>query len=186
MTEDRIGDLLAIENEQLQKLRTIVLNAIEEEKLLSDKLYDFEEKNLSLGSRVADRVARFGGSWLFIISFLALMGLWIGANAFLLARPFDRYPFILLNLILSTIAAIQAPIILMSQNRTEQKDRQRSVNDYLVNLKAEIEIRNMHQKLDLLISEQMKTLFEIQREQVEMINELKLVINSHMTKEAGQ
>jgi len=95
------------------------------------------------------------------------------ANIYLLSRPFDPFPFILLNLILSAIAAVQAPIIMMSQNRKEEKDRQRSVNDYLVNLKAEIEIRNLHKKLDLLMTEQMKTLFEIQKVQMEMMQEIK-------------
>jgi uncharacterized membrane protein len=173
MNTDTIQKLLAIEDEQLQKLNRIVVEAVEEEKLLSAKLSEFEEPVIPVSSRIADKVARFGGSWAFIITFLAVMLLWIAANLWLLRKPFDTYPFILLNLLLSTIAAIQAPVILMSQNRTEAKDRQRAVNDYLVNLKAEIEIRNVHQKLDLLISEQMKTLFEIQSVQVDMINELK-------------
>ncbi len=101
------------------------------------------------------------------------MLVWMGINLFLLSRPFDPYPFILLNLFLSTIAALQAPIIMMSQNRKEEKDRQRAVNDYLINLKAEIEVRNLHQKLDLLISEQMKTLFEIQQVQTDLMDEIK-------------
>lgn len=173
MNKDRIQTLLAIEDEQLKKLNQIVVEAVEEEKLLSGKLSEFEESVIPFSGRVADKVARFGGSWVFIITFLAIMLLWICINMWILPRPFDAYPFILLNLLLSTIAAIQAPIILMSQNRTEAKDRQRAINDYLVNLKAEIEIRNVHQKLDLLISEQMKTLFEIQSVQVDMIKELK-------------
>jgi uncharacterized membrane protein len=91
----------------------------------------------------------------------------------MLKKPFDPYPFILLNLMLSTIAALQAPIIMMSQNRKEEKDRKRAINDYLVNLKAEIEVRNLHQKLDLLIAEQMKTMFEIQNVQMELMEEIK-------------
>jgi uncharacterized membrane protein len=173
MRQDKIEALLAIENEQLKKLNRIVVEAVEEEKLLSNKLGAFEESNIPFSNRIADHVARFGGSWAFIITFLVLMAIWMAVNTWILKHPFDSYPFILLNLILSTLAAIQAPIILMSQNRTEAKDRQRAINDYLVNLKAEIEIRNVHQKLDLLISEQMKTLFEIQSVQVDMIKELK-------------
>jgi uncharacterized membrane protein len=105
------------------------------------------------------------------------MLIWIGVNVFLLSRPFDPYPFILLNLLLSTIAALQAPIIIMSQNRKEEKDRQRAINDYMINLKAEIEIRNMHQKIDLLISRQMKTMFELQNVQVNMMKEIKEVVD---------
>jgi uncharacterized membrane protein len=96
---------------------------------------------------------------------------WMAINVYLLTKPFDPFPFILLNLILSTVAALQAPIIIMSQNRKEEKDRQRSVNDYLVNLKAEIEVRNLHKKIDLLMTEQMKTLFAIQKVQMEMMEE---------------
>ena len=173
----KIESLLVTENEHFQKLNNIVIDAIEEEKLLSHKLGEFEDVTPGLGGRMADMVARFGGSWAFIIFFTMLMAIWIGGNVYLLRRPFDPYPFILLNLILSTIAAIQAPIILMSQNRKEEKDRQRGINDYMINLKAEIEIRNMHQKLDLLISEQMKTLFELQTIQVEMMKEIRQAIS---------
>jgi uncharacterized membrane protein len=90
-------------------------------------------------------------------------------NIYLLKKAFDPFPFILLNLFLSALAAVQAPVIMMSQNRKEEKDRRRAINNYLINLKAEIEIRNMHQKLDLLIAEQMKTLFDIQKVQVELM-----------------
>lgn len=166
-----------IEHEQLKKLGKIVENAIEEERLLSDRLFEREEVQLTLSNRIADRVARFGGSWAFIISFILFMLAWILFNSYGAKHPFDAYPFILLNLLLSTIAALQAPVILMSQNRKEEKDRQRAVNDYRINLKAETEIRNMHQKLDLLIAEQMKTLFEIQAVQVDMIGELKAIVN---------
>lgn len=171
--QDRLKHLLQTENEQLKKLNDIVLQSIEEEKLLSQKLYEFEEKHPPLGSRLADKVAAFGGSWLFIIVFLLSMMAWMLANVYFLSRPFDPYPFIFLNLLLSTIAAIQAPLIMMSQNRKEEKDRQRAINDYLVNLKAEIEVRHLHQKLDLLISDQMKTLFEIQKMQMDVMEEIR-------------
>lgn len=176
MGNKQIDQLLSTENAQLKKLNEIVQNALEEEKLLSEKILEFEDKHPPLVSRMADSVANFGGSWKFIFSFLAFMLVWIGINVYLLNKPFDPYPFILLNLLLSTIAALQAPIIMMSQNRKEEKDRQRAVNDYLVNLKAEIEVRNLHGKMDLLITEQMKTLFEIQKTQVGLMEEIKTMI----------
>lgn len=169
----KIEELLTTESEHIKSLNDIVIQAIEEEKLLSKKLYEFEDERISFGTLVADKVAFWGGSWWFILSFLLFMGIWVFTNLHLLSKPFDAYPFILLNLLLSTIAALQAPIIIMSQNRKEEKDRQRSVNDYMINLKAEIEIRNMHQKIDLIISKQMKTLFEIQNVEVAMIKEIR-------------
>jgi uncharacterized membrane protein len=103
-------------------------------------------------------------------------------NVKVLAQPFDPFPFIFLNLLLSTIAALQAPVIMMSQNRKEEKDRQRAINDYMVNLKSEIEVRNLHGKLDLLMTEQMKTLFEIQQSQMDLMEEIKEVLNRKMTR----
>jgi uncharacterized membrane protein len=173
MEPDKLEQLLSTENEQLKKLNEIVLKAIEEEKLLSQKLYEFEDKNLPFSSRVADKVAAFGGSWKFIFAFILFTIAWIVLNLYILRKPLDPFPFILLNLFLSAIAAIQAPIIMMSQNRKEEKDRQRAINDYLVNLKAEIEVRNLHQKIDLLISEQMQTLFLIQKEQMDAMEEIR-------------
>ena len=173
MIKYKLDELLASENDQLQKLNDIVQKAIEEEKFISDKLLEFEDKKLTLSSRIADKVSSFGGSWRFILLFALFMLLWMIINIYLLTRPFDPFPFILLNLILSTVAAIQAPVIMMSQNRKEEKDRQRSVNDYLVNLKAEIEVRNLHQKLDLLMTEQMKTLFQIQKAQMDLMVEIR-------------
>ena len=99
-------------------------------------------------------------------------------NEFVVKKPFDPYPFILLNLVLSTIAALQAPIIMMSQNRKEEKDRQRAINDYLINLKAEIEVRNLQRKLDLLMTEQMKTLFDVQKTQVDLMEEIRSFVNN--------
>jgi uncharacterized membrane protein len=171
--KDSLRDLLETENHQLHKLNEIVLRSIEEEKLISERLYEFEDRNPPLKSRIADIVASFGGSWTFIFFFLGIMAIWMIANVYFLTRPFDPYPFILLNLFLSTIAAIQAPIIMISQNRKEEKDRKRAVNDYMVNLKSEIEIRNLHRKLDLLIAEQMQTMFEIQKAQMEIMEDIK-------------
>ena len=115
-----------------------------------------------MGEALADRIATFGGSWKFIIVFGSVLGTWIVINALVLrAKPFDPYPFILLNLILSCLAAIQAPVIMMSQNRQEAKDRLRSEHDYRINLKAELEIRHLHEKLDHLLSHQWERLAEI-------------------------
>ena len=178
MERERLEDLLDTGNLQQEKLNQIVLEAIEEEKLISKKLYEFEERNPSIGNRLADALATFGGSWKFILVFTFLLIVWMLVNTLLLSRPFDAFPFILLNLFLSALAALQAPVIMMSQNRKEEKDRQRAVNDYLINLKAEIEIRNLHGKLDLLIAEQMKTLFQLQSVQVQLMEEIKATINS--------
>jgi uncharacterized membrane protein len=178
MTKINLEELFATENEQLQKLNDIVAKSIEEEKLLSEKILEFEDRNPSFKSRLADHVANFGGSWLFIISFAFIMLIWILMNEFVVKKPFDPYPFILLNLVLSTIAALQAPIIMMSQNRKEEKDRQRAINDYLINLKAEIEVRNLQRKLDLLMREQMKTLFDVQKTQVDLMEEIRSFVNN--------
>ena len=181
MDNKKLEDLLNTENEQLQKLNDIVVRAVEEERLISQKLFEFEEGKPSRASKIADKVAAFGGSWRFILSFALLMILWMAVNIYLLKKPFDPYPFILLNLLLSSIAAIQAPIIMMSQNRKEEKDRQRATNDYLINLKAEIEVQNLHRKIDLLMSEQMRTLFEIQKAQFDLMEEIKSGINKNNT-----
>jgi uncharacterized membrane protein len=173
MNQQKLKQLLDTEDEQLKKLNEIVIKSIDEEKLITEKLYEFEDRHPSLKGRMADMITAFGGSWTFILAFLLFMLAWMGINVYLLARPFDPFPFIFLNLLLSTIAALQAPIIMMSQKRIDEKDRQRAVNDYMVNLKSEIELRNLHQKLDLLISEQMKTLFEIQRMQMELMEEIR-------------
>jgi uncharacterized membrane protein len=122
---------------------------------------------------MADRLASFGGSWTFLIIFASILLIWISLNSFLLLkRPFDPYPFILLNLVLSCLAAIQAPVIMMSQNRVEVKDRLRSQHDYRVNLKAELEIRQLHDKIDHLLSHQWERLVEIQQIQIDLLSEL--------------
>ncbi|WP_205513374.1 DUF1003 domain-containing protein [Longitalea arenae] len=165
-----ITSLLDTENEHLNKLNEIVLQSIEQENSLLQRMAEQQEEQLSLGQRLADRVARFGGSWKFISWFALLLCVWIGINLVLAGRHrFDPYPFILLNLLLSCLAAIQAPVIMMSQNRQEEKDRKRNENDYVVNLKAEIEIRALHQKMDLLIQEQFKKLIESQAEQIKLL-----------------
>src|ERR1041384_2144066 len=172
MNKNKFTELLKSEDEHIQKLHKLVLDSVKEEQLIAQKIYEKEEK-LSFADRLSDSVAEFGGSWRFIIFFLSMMFIWIGMNAFWFAnKGFDPYPFILLNLILSCIAPLQAPVIMMSQNRKEEKDRMRSENDYLINLKAEMQIRSMNQKIDLLLEEQIKTLFETQEKQFQLLKEI--------------
>jgi len=139
-----------------------------------------EEDNTkyTFGQIVADKVATFGGSWTFIIFFSVFIAIWIGANIYFLHnKGFDPYPFILLNLILSCLAALQAPVIMMSQNRQEEKDRARAKKDYMINLKSELEIRLLHEKLDHLIQHQQQELIEIQQVQIEMMDDILSRIN---------
>jgi len=139
-----------------------VIESVLNKEIISENIEDGLNEKLTTGQKIADKVARFGGSWTFIISFGVFLFLWMAVNVWVLAaHPFDPYPFILLNLFLSTLAAIQAPIIMMSQNRQEEKDRKRGENDYKVNLKAELEIKLLHDKIDHLISYQNKKLLEI-------------------------
>lgn len=177
MKKDHFYDLLKSSDDHIQKLHDIVLNSVKEEQLIASKIYEKEEK-LSFAERLSDKVAEFGGSWRFIIAFFFMMMVWIGINVFWFAnRGFDPYPFILLNLILSCIASLQAPVIMMSQNRKEDRDRKRAENDYIINLKAEIEIRNLHQKLDLLMVEQMKNLLDVQRMQMDVLEDIQEQLN---------
>jgi len=162
--EQELGSLSALEKE--------VLKAMQEGELISENVDKAVDEQLTFGQRLSDKIASFGGSWTFIISFFLFLGLWVAFNIYSLTKPFDPYPFILLNLILSCIAAMQAPVIMMSQNRQEEKDRERSKHDYQVNLKAELEIRMMHEKIDHLILNQQQRLFEIQHIQVEMLQEI--------------
>lgn len=168
-----IEQLLSSQNAHIDKLQRIVQQAIDEEQLILNKLSNPPSEILSRGQRISDKVARFGGSWAFIISFAVVITVWIAFNTLVAQRDdFDPYPFILLNLILSCVAALQAPIIMMSQNRQEEKDRQRAENDYLVNLKAELEVRSLHQKMDLLLQEEVRTLFAAQAKQMELLESI--------------
>lgn len=167
-----VEELLRAEKGELSELERQVAESIASyETLAANTVEDFEDRR-SLGERLSDGLARFGGSWTFIIFFgLVLVG-WIVINALLAGRQqFDPYPYILLNLILSCLAALQAPVIMMSQKRLEAKDRLRSENDYRVNLKAELEIRNLHEKIDHLISRQWQRLAEIQQLQIDLMEE---------------
>lgn len=168
-----------VEDEQLSKLQQIVQRSIREEKLIIDNLLNEPKEILTRGQGVSDRVAQFGGSWKFIIIFGIVLFAWILVNSIVLTRhAFDPYPFILMNLILSCIAALQAPIIMMSQNRKEEKDRKRSENDYMINLKAEMEVRSLHQKIDLLLEEQIKILFDSQATQIELLRRIEKACNA--------
>jgi uncharacterized membrane protein len=147
--------------------------AIKNNSILSENIQEEIEAELSLGQRIADKVASFGGSWTFIIIFFLFILVWILINVWLfVAKPFDPFPFILLNLLLSCIAAIQAPIIMMSQNRQEQKDRQRGEHDYKINLKAELEIKILSEKIDHLLVHQNRKLLEIQEIQTDYLEDL--------------
>lgn len=171
--EHYITDYLQKEVGQLDDLEQRVVKALTDKSLISDNPEDDETASATFGQRIADKVADFGGSWTFILSFVAFLVLWISVNAFVfLNKGFDPYPFILLNLILSCIAALQAPVIMMSQNRQEEKDRERAKNDYMVNLKSEMEIRLLHEKIDHLILHQEQALIEIQQVQIDMMNDI--------------
>ena len=177
--DEDLDQLFSTENEYLHRLHQIVEDTIKAEQLISHNLLNPPIENLSSAQRISDKVAKFGGSWRFIISFIIVLISWIIFNIVAIGiYRFDPYPFILLNLLLSSIAAIQAPIIMMSQNRQEEKDRRRSENDYLINLKAEMQIRSLHQKIDLLLEDQIKTLFETQAKQIVLLNEIKTKLNS--------
>ena len=158
---------------ELSDLEHEVIESIRQNQIVADDLNQEFETRKTMGNRVADKVAEFGGSWKFIFIFFGVMATWILVNSItLLWRPFDPFPFILFNLILSMLAAVQAPIIMMSQNRQEARDRMRAENDYQVNLKAEIEVRVLSEKVDQLLHHQWQRLLEIQRMQTEMLEDL--------------
>ncbi len=158
---------------ELDELEQEVVKSLQNEQLLSENINEQYEQSLGLGDRIADKVAEFGGSWSFIISFSLFLALWIVINTFLILKtPFDPYPYILLNLVLSLLAALQAPVIMMSQNRQEERDRLRAENDYQVNLKAELEIRIIDEKLDQILHHELPRLLEIQTLQAEMLSDL--------------
>lgn len=168
-----VQGLLVSEKGELSSLELGVLDSMRKHELMSTEAHSDFEGKLTLGQRLADRIATFGGSWTFLISFFSILFVWIGINSvILLMKPFDPFPFILLNLLLSCLAAIQAPVIMMSQNRQEAKDRFRAEHDYQINLKAELEIRQLHEKMDHLLMQQWERLVEIQQVQIELLEEL--------------
>ncbi len=173
LREEYVEDALREEVGALTELEQQVIRSMKEQETLTENINVAFEKNITFGQRIADQVASFGGSWIFIGTFFLVLASWIALNsASIFLRPFDPFPYILLNLILSCLAAIQAPVIMMSQNRIETRDRLRSENDYQVNLKAELEIRHLHEKLDVLLKHQWQKLLEIQQIQMDFMKQL--------------
>lgn len=185
LRSEYLSSILTEELGELSEEAREVIESISQKTMLSGKLNATSHHALqkeSFGARLADRVASFGGSWKFIIIFSTLLAAWIILNVYIFKnKGFDPYPFILLNLFLSCIAAIQAPIIMMSQNRQEQKDRQRAKKDYMINLKSEFEIRSLHEKLDHLILLQQEKMIEIEQNQIkrmdQILNEIQNIIH---------
>ncbi|EEU67007.1 TPA: DUF1003 domain-containing protein [Enterococcus faecalis] len=170
---DYMKQLVANDSEKIQQLNELVVQHIKEDKLISNNMNEKMEKKLTFGQRAADTIAKFGGSWVFIGFFCFVLIACIVINSTtLLGQPFDKYPYILLNLALSCLAAIQAPIIMMSQNRQEARDREQANNDYKINLKAEVEINLLHEKMDYIINNQLENLVKIQNIQIELLGEL--------------
>jgi uncharacterized membrane protein len=171
--EKYITEYLLKDIGELTELEKTVLTSLATNTTLTDKVDGEDAQILSTGQKIADKVATFGGSWTFIISFMVFIFFWIGVNVlWLVSKAWDPYPFILLNLILSCIAALQAPVIMMSQNRQEEKDRDRAKKDYMINLKSELEIRILHEKIDHFIMDQQHELLETQTIQMEMMNDI--------------
>ncbi len=170
--EKYISKFLQTEISQLSKLEKDVVRSLGDDTSFVAKVEE-EVDARNYGQIVADKVAAFGGSWTFIIAFFVFISIWIGSNVIIFTnKEFDPYPFILLNLILSCVAALQAPVIMMSQNRQEEKDRERAKKDYMINLKSELEIRMLDDKIDHLVMHQQQELIEIQKVQIEMMNDI--------------
>lgn len=168
-----VQSLLQSEQGEVSDLEVEVLHSMQQHELISKNVETTLEQQWTLGDRLADKIATFGGSWTFLICFTLFLIVWIAVNSIIMVKnPIDPYPFILLNLLLSCVAAMQAPIIMMSQNRQEAKDRQRSENDYQVNLKAELEIRHLHEKIDHLLLHQWDRLTKIQQVQLDLLEEM--------------
>lgn len=167
-----VGELLRSERGELTNLEQEVVRSLAEHEMVAENTEAEFEVKRTFGERLSDHLANFGGSWSFLIIFAAVLCVWMAFNVIAAAQEeFDPYPFILLNLVLSCLAAVQAPIIMMSQKRQEAKDRLRSENDYRVNLKAELEIRHLHEKIDHILTRQWERLAEIQQIQLEMMQE---------------
>ncbi|TGN27217.1 DUF1003 domain-containing protein [Empedobacter tilapiae] len=182
------ANLISQEKGEMEKLDQDVIEAIRDNSILSENIKEDTTKPLTTGDRIADKVASFGGSWTFIISFFIFLLAWMFLNFWMLKnKGFDPYPFILLNLILSCLAAIQAPIIMMSQNRQEDKDRDRAEHDYKINLKAELEIKLLSEKIDHLLVHQNKKLLEIQEMQIQYLENIeKQIIHTKDKKEDNE
>ena len=171
LVEQEKGELAVIDKD--------VLKAINNNSILTENIEPDISSNLTFGERLSDRIAEFGGSWTFITCFFLFLIVWMAINIFVFTqKPFDPYPFILLNLLLSCVAAIQAPIIMMSQNRQEKKDRLRAEQDYKINLKAELEIQLLNEQVDHLLIQQNRKLLEIQEVQIDYLEDLLKRINT--------
>jgi uncharacterized membrane protein len=169
-----ISNIIEEEKGNIEELDKSVIRSINENEIITSDTNKSIQEVMKFGGKLADRFASFGGSWRFILIFAGILLIWIFINSFyMIKKPFDPYPFIFLNLILSCLAAIQAPIIMMSQNRQELKDRMRSENDYKVNLKSEIEIRTLHEKVNHLLLDQWSKMMSIQEIQMEILEEIK-------------
>lgn len=167
-----VENLLQSEQGELGALEQQVLSSFETGETIAARPEDTDDDQVGFGDRMADHVARFGGSWAFILSFVGVLTLWMVLNTTAwLFDAFDPFPFILLNLVLSCVAALQAPIIMMSQRRQETKDRLRAESDYKVNLKAELEIRQLHEKIDFQAARQWERLVEIQKVQIDLLED---------------
>ena len=165
-----IEQMIEADKGDVSRLEAEVVRSLAEHELLTKNLNLEYDTNLTFGERLADRIASFGGSWPFIIIFACFFAGWMLVNSLtLIWRPLDPFPYILLNLILSCLAAVQAPVIMMSQNRQEAKDRLRAEHDYRVNLQAELEIRHLNEKMDHLVMHQWQRLLEIQQIQMEIM-----------------
>jgi len=169
---DYVREMLEEEKGELSALDSEVIESLREHDLLASDLSEEYEAQLTFGERVADRVAEFAGSWGFIAFATAVIIVWVALNLYAAMVRWDPYPFILLNLVLSCIAALQAPIIIMSQNRQAERDRMRSREDYKVNLKAELEIRHLSDKIDHILTKQWDRMMELMQIQMEQMEEI--------------
>lgn len=168
-----INQLLEEEIQTTEEFNKEFKSKLKEKKIATENLNDMVKKNTTFGQRMADKIAKYAGSWPFIIIFLLVLGAWMYLNATgVLFQPFDKYPFILLNLALSCLAAIQAPIIMMSQNRQAMRDRAAADNDYETNTKSELEISLLHEKMDYLMSTKWEHIIELQQLQIELLAHL--------------
>ena len=165
-----IEHMIEVDKGEITRLEADVVQSLAENELLAKNINSEYDTSLTFGQRLADSIASFGGSWTFIILFFCFFAGWMAFNSVsLLWRPLDPFPYILLNLILSCLAALQAPVIMMSQNRQEAKDRLRAEHDYRINLQAELEIRHLNEKMDHLLMNQWQRLLEIQQIQMELM-----------------
>jgi len=172
--QDYVQHILETEKGELDSIDSQIVKSLANHKMVARNVEKQFEQKLTFGQRLSDKLATFGGSWTFLIIFAVILAIWVILNSVqILFKTFDPYPFILLNLFLSCLAAIQAPIIMMSQNRKDAKDRMRSEYDYIVNMKAEVEIRNLHEKIDHMIQVQWQRLIETQQLQIELLEEMK-------------